>query len=152
MRTLATICLLLIGCTADSLAQGGYTPAPTERNIAVERLAAELDKALVRKDSVELKVLLHPKLSYGHSNGWIETQREVINDLYNGKLTYEAIEPLTNPVVTTVEGKAATVRTEVKVKVIIDSKPMELKLRVWQAWVNSQNGWKLISRQSVRID
>ena len=52
----------------------------------------KLDKALVQKDTVTLKQLLHKDLSYGHSNGWVENRNEVIKNLVQGKLTYKKIE------------------------------------------------------------
>ena len=52
----------------------------------------KLDKALIAKDTAVLKQLLHKDLSYGHSNGWVETREDVFKDLVNGKLAYNKID------------------------------------------------------------
>ena len=52
----------------------------------------KLDKALIAKDTVVLKQLLHKDITYGHSNGWVETKTDVIKDLVSGKLAYDKIE------------------------------------------------------------
>src|SRR4051812_7067196 len=69
---------------------------------------AYFDRALVSKDSAALKQLLSDDLSYGHSNGWIQSKKDVIGDLYNGKLTYKAISP--SEQTTAVNGNTASVR------------------------------------------
>jgi hypothetical protein len=35
---------------------------------------------------------LHNDVSYGHSNGWVETKTNIIKNLYNGKLAYKKID------------------------------------------------------------
>ena len=49
----------------------------------IDRAIAAFDKALVNKDSTELIELLSDDVTYGHSNGWVQTKKEVIGDLYN---------------------------------------------------------------------
>ena len=34
----------------------------------------KLDKALLEKDSLVLAAVLHKDVSYGHSNGWVQTK------------------------------------------------------------------------------
>ena len=58
----------------------------------VKQAAAKLEKALVAKDTVTLKQLLHKNLSYGHSNGWVQSKEEVVKDLMSGKIIYVKME------------------------------------------------------------
>jgi hypothetical protein len=111
----------------------------------------KLDKALLAKDSVILKTVLHQKVSYGHSNGWIETKQEVIDDLFNGKLTYQQIEPTAAAQITVSSG-TGIVRTTLRVSVVVQGSPLTLKLKVLQAWVQEKGKWKLLGRQSVKVD
>ena len=53
--------------------------------ISLKKAVAELNDALVKRDTVQLKKLLDDKVNYGHSNAWVQTKRDIINDLYNGK-------------------------------------------------------------------
>ncbi|RYZ47268.1 MAG: nuclear transport factor 2 family protein, partial [Sphingobacteriales bacterium] len=59
---------------------------------ALQLAVLQLDQALIKKDSTALQTLLHEKVGYGHSNGWVETRAEVIDDLFNGKLQYNDIQ------------------------------------------------------------
>ena len=111
----------------------------------------ELDKALLDKDSIALKNILHKDVSYGHSNGWIERKQEVINDLFNGKLTYKAIENGSKLQIETTK-KTGKVLLHMKVSVVVEGKEMVLILQVMLMWVWERGGWRLLGRQSVKLD
>jgi hypothetical protein len=110
----------------------------------------KLDKALINKDSVGLKKILHANLSYGHSNGWVESKRDVIDDLFNGKLSYKQISHKDDQV--NIDVNTASVRMVADVDVIFNEKPMQLKLHVLQVWVWNHKHWELFARQSVKIN
>ena len=112
--------------------------------------AQKLGTALLQKDTVVLKQLLHDNVSYGHSNGWIETKRNVVEDLYNGKLTYNKIDEEIKSI--NVEGVAGIVRTELNVDVTVEGKQIQLKLAVLQVWMKGKKGWQLVARQSTKIN
>lgn len=80
MKILIPILFLLITV-------GGFTQTAFLINAV-----AKLDKALVEKDTIVLKQILHNELSYGHSNAWVESKRDLLKKLYNGKITYSKIE------------------------------------------------------------
>ncbi len=110
---------------------------------------AKLDKALIAKDTNVLKQLLHKDLSYGHSNGWVETKGEVIKDLTNGKLTYIKIN--TKNTTWTVTKTVATMRNSADINYELDGKPGELLLHVLQLWLKTNKGWQLLARQSTKL-
>jgi hypothetical protein len=110
---------------------------------------ADFDKALETKDSVALKWLLNDKVSYGHSNGWIETKTEVIQDLFNGKLTYKKIAATKPETKTT--GIVAASRSIADIDAVMDGKLMSFKLKVLQVWVWENEHWMLFARQSVPV-
>jgi Domain of unknown function (DUF4440) len=109
-----------------------------------------LDEALVKKDTSALNRLLHEKLSYGHSNGWIESKQDVIADLLNGKLGYTAIE--SKGLSSQQTGDITIVRAESKIKYVMDGKEGELKLHVMQVWMRVGLQWQLIGRQSTKVN
>jgi uncharacterized protein DUF4440 len=135
--TIFFVCLSVVG-----LAQKSET-----RMLNIE--VAEFDRALINKDSVTLKRLLNNDLSYGHSNGWIQMKTDVIGDMYNGKLTYKAIESRQGDV--RVEGNTAWVRIYSELEVVMEGKPLQLKLNVLQVWVWKNKHWELFARQSVKV-
>jgi hypothetical protein len=89
-------------------------------------------------------------LSYGHSNGWIESKKEVINDLYNGKLVYNKISQSKEQV--EIVRETATVRSTADIDATLDGQSVIIKLQVLQVWIwKDKEGWKLLGRQSVKI-
>ncbi len=94
---------------------------------------------------------IHPKLSFGHSNGWIQNAGEVIEDMQSGKLAYRKIE--NSGVQWTIEGKTAVRRSLSSVQYVLEGKEGSLKLHVVQTWVQVKNKhWQLLARQSVKVD
>lgn len=110
---------------------------------------AKLESALIAQDTILLKQLLHKDVSYGHSNGWVETKADVINDLVNGKLSYYKID--TKDVKWTVINNVATLRNTSDIKYEVDGKAGELHLHVVQVWLKTNKGWQLFARQSTKI-
>ncbi len=110
---------------------------------------AKLDKALIAKDTVVLKQLLHNDVTYGHSNGWVETKADVIKDLVTGKLAYNKIE--TKSIKWTITNNVATMRNSSEISYELEGKPGELHLHVVQVWLKTNKGWQLLTRQSTKI-
>ena len=140
MKYLLTILLLAIGCSS-------YAQQPDYASL--NHAIADFDKALESRDSVALKWLVSDKISYGHSNGWIETKKELIEDLYNGKLIYKKIAA-TKPEVKTA-GNVAAARSIADIDAVMDGKLMSFKLKVLQVWTWENEHWMLFARQSVSV-
>ena len=139
MRLIIYILLLFVNT-------GAFAQGPDVKGLG--HSVADLDKALIGKDSVALKWVLSDDVSYGHSNGWVETKREMISDLFNGKLSYNRIVPSKPEIVT--NGSVASVRMVADIDVMMEGKPMSFKLKVLQVWVWDNEHWRLFARQSVK--
>ena len=109
----------------------------------------QLDKALLQKDEVVLKSVLHKDVSYGHSNGWIQSKDDILNDLKTGKLTYNNIENNSSAIVKISE-KYATVKTNTNAEGAVNGTAFKLTLHVMQFWIKTKKGWQLIVRQSAK--
>src|SRR5437868_528149 len=84
------ICLLLIFfLPAICIAQQNSSPQQME----VLMKMASLRSALLNKDSLTLYNLLSDDVTYGHSNGLIQTRAELIRSVMSGDQTYKIIEP-----------------------------------------------------------
>jgi len=138
MRYLLTILSLFISLNVFSQDAAGLKEAITGFNTA-----------LVNKDTVALKTLVSDKLSYGHSNGWIQTKKNIVDDLYNGKISYTTIGQGEEDIV--LEGNTACVRNEASIVAVMNGKTLQFKLKVLQVWIWNEDGWKLLARQSVKI-
>lgn len=116
----------------------------------LKEAVAKLDKALVSKDTVVLKQLLHKDLSYGHSNAWVETKSDLLKNLFNGKISYTSINAgkyqwLTNK-------DWANVRSNVDIEYMMDGKEGSVTLHVLQVWMKTNTEWQIIARQSTKLN
>jgi hypothetical protein len=110
---------------------------------------SKLDKALIEKDTVTLKQLLHRNVTYGHSNGWVETKEDVIKDLASGKLVYYTIK--SDSLAWKTEANWASVRSKTKAEVSVNGNKIELNLHILEVWLKTNKGWQLIARQSTKL-
>lgn len=112
----------------------------------------ELHKAIfIDKDSLALESLLAYEVNYGHSGGKVENRKDMIENASHNKSTYTEIKTEINQVI--INGSTAVVRclltgTETKE----DGKVIPLKLNTLQTWVLVKKKWKLMGRQSVKVD
>jgi hypothetical protein len=116
----------------------------------LQRAAHRLTEALVHKEERTLKKILSKNVRYAHSNGWTESRKEVIEDLFNGKLAYVTIKPWQEK--WTVNGKKGLVRSKAEYDVIMSKQLLHFKLDVTQVWQWKRGKWILMSRQSVRLN
>ncbi len=128
----------------------GFTPLLSFAQTSfLKEAVAKLDKALIEKDTVVLKQLLNKDLTYGHSNGWVETKTDVIKDIISGKLAYYTIDG--KEVKWILSNNIATMRNTSFIKYEKDGKPGELTLHVLQVWLKTNKGWQLLARQSAKL-
>ena len=111
---------------------------------------AALDRAMLQKDTVALVKLLHTNVTYGHSNGWVETKPDVIRDLQTGYLVYDKLDASDMKIMAG-EGWAS-VRMKLNAKGKVNNKDFDLQLHVLQVWKRVKKGWQLIARQSTKVN
>ncbi len=88
--------------------------------------------------------------AYGHSNGWVQRKKDIINDLKNGKLVYSKIEN-SSVAIESIGKKWATVRTNTNAEGSANGTAFQLKLHVLQVWIDTKKGWQLLARQSTKL-
>ncbi len=109
----------------------------------------QLDKALLQKDENVLRSVLHKELSFGHSNGWIQTKNDMMNDFKSGKLVYNKFENNSSAIVS-MSKKYATVKTNSNAEGMVNGTAFKLTVHVMQFWIKTKKGWQLIARQSAK--
>ena len=125
--------------------------APGQKKDTAAVLAAvqKLEKALTGKDSATLNKLLHKDVAFGHSSGWVQTKKNVVDDMMSGFLDYKKIEETS---ISIEAGKERAIVTErVSVGGARDGTAFELNLFIMQVWVQNKNGWQLFARQSTKL-
>jgi len=119
-------------------------------SVGLKNAMQQLDKALLQKDEVVLKSILHKEVSYGHSNGWIQSKDDILSDFKSGKLTYNNIQNNSSAIVKISE-KYATVKTNTNAEGVVNGTEFKLTLHIMQFWVKTKKGWQLIARQSAKL-
>ena len=120
-------------------------------SVGLKEAMRTLDKALIEKDSIALSKLLHNKVSFGHSNGWVQSLDDVRNDFASGKLSYQKIEN-SHTTIAAINKKWATVRMNIATEGKLNDKVFAMNLHVLQVWMKTKKGWKLLARQSTKIN
>jgi hypothetical protein len=111
------------------------------------KASRDLHQKLVLNDP-KLASVLDENLSYGHSNGWIESKENVIQDLASGKLKYVDIKE--DSITSVAEKDLGYIRFVAEMTLEMDGKPMTLRLKVLEVWRKKNGSWKLFARQATR--
>ncbi len=143
MRKPATVLFVLFLLIAKS----SFTQIDS---VGLKNAMQQLDKALLQKDESVLKSILHKDLGFGHSNGWIQTRTDILNDFKSGKLTYNNIENNSSAIVKISE-MYATVKTNTNAEGVVNGTAFKLTLHIMQFWIKTKKGWQLLARQSAKL-
>jgi len=119
-------------------------------SVGLKNAMQQLDKALLQKDVTVLKSVLHKDLSYGHSNGWMQSKSDILDDFASGKLTYSKIENNSSAIIV-ITKEYATVKTNTNAEGVVNGTAFNLKLHIMQFWIKTKKGWQLIARQSTKL-
>ena len=116
-----------------------------------EKLTAtmrEFHQALINKNTVSISQQTDKALSYGHSNGWVETKADVIKDIETGYISYGAIKE--DSITVTINGNMANVRFLADITATMKGTINNFKLSVLEVWVKKSSRWVLFARQAVK--
>lgn len=105
-------------------------------------------KWIVQKKIDSLKVVLDERLTYIHSNGWMQTKNELIADLMSGKLTYESIDIVKDSI--RIYPKSAVVTGRGKFVATMGGTTNTYDLTYTETYVLQRREWKLVSRHASR--
>lgn len=108
----------------------------------------EFHQALVNKNTVSINQQTDKALSYGHSNGWIETKEDVINDLETGYIVYHSYKE--DSLKLTINGTMANARFVADISATLRGNTTTFHLKVLEVWVKKGKRWLLFARQAVR--
>ena len=138
MRSILFIVVVLIGM--DSVAQ------TDEEKLTVTLKA--FHQALVNKNTGSINQQTDKALSYGHSNGWIETRTDMIKDLETGLISYQGFKE--DSIIITMNGNMANVRFVAEVSATLKGTASTFRLKVLEVWVKKSKRWVLFARQAVK--
>jgi Domain of unknown function (DUF4440) len=122
--------------------------AQSKQEQEVLQLSHAKFKWLVNKNIDSLKFALDERLSYVHSNGWMQTKKELIEDLLSGKLTYVSIEVTRDSIRS--YPKSAVVTGRGKFVATVNGVSNTYDLTYTETYVLQKREWKLASRHASR--
>ncbi len=105
-------------------------------------------QALVTANTTSINQQTDKALSYGHSNGWVESKPELLKNLESGKMVYQSYSE--DSVVISSNGNLANARFNAAIRATLNGESIDVQLRVLEVWVKKGNRWLLFARQAVR--
>jgi hypothetical protein len=93
--------------------------------------------------------LFADQLSYGHSDGRVESKAEVVNGVMNRKATVKSIDFPELKIA--IVGSSAVARHLYVSESELDGKPNSTRIGALQVWQKQDGSWKLLARQGYKL-
>jgi hypothetical protein len=134
---------------ASSLLLTGSAGAQAGDEAAVGDAVETLRKGLLDKDKAKLDSVTAPQISYGHSDGRVETKEQFLTAVMNRKQT---VKSLAFPELkVSVVGNNAVARHIYLSESELDGKATTTRIGALQVWQKQDGAWKLLARQGFRL-
>ncbi len=141
MKKFLLFILLIVGTQA-------YCQTPEAEK--VNQLHKKKFDWLINKNYDSLNWLLDDQAKYIHSNGWIQSKSEVINDLKSSKLNYTSV--IIEEASVAYFDKSAVVTGKGFFKgLMTDHSEFNIHLLYTEVYIKQKKQWKLVSRQATKI-
>ncbi len=108
-----------------------------------------LRKAILEADKGKLDQVASAQISYGHSDGRVQTKEQFINGVMTRK---QVVKSLAFPELkVAVVGNAAIARHIYLAESELEGKATTTKIGALQVWQKQEGAWKLLARQGFRL-
>lgn len=108
----------------------------------------EFHQAMIKKNTAVLKKGTDEALSYGHSNGWVQSKADFIKDFETGLISYQSITE--DSLSFSINDNMANVRFASDVNATLRGATITIHLKVLEVWVRKGSRWVLFARQAVK--
>jgi len=136
----ATVAMTLAGTTSSTMF------AQTAETTAVEHAGETLRKLMIDPDRAALERIFADRLSYGHSDGRVQTKAEFTDALVNGKSVFKSIS-LSGQTIS-FAGDVAIVHHRFEADAVSNGVPARPNIRVLQVWQKQGDVLRLLVRQA----
>ncbi|GGG82018.1 hypothetical protein GCM10007415_13490 [Parapedobacter pyrenivorans] len=142
----------MIVLTVVTMAMGCNTPNKAVVSEADVTAAVEsFREVMLNPDQSAFEALFHEALTYGHSNGLVESQETCIASMVSGKFKFTGLTFSQQTI--DIVGNTAIVRHELVGQTHdADKEPGEVHLKVMMVWVQDSGKLRLVARQAVKIN
>jgi alkyl hydroperoxide reductase subunit AhpF len=139
-----------VALAVPGLLLGGFSGVEAAADeAAVTENVEVLRKAIFDADKAKLEQVSSSQISYGHSDGRVETKEQFINGVMTRK---QVVKSLAFPdLKVAVVGNAAMARHIWLSESELEGKTTHTKIGVLQVWQKQDGGWKLLARQGFRL-
>lgn len=124
-----------------------FAQQATEADVA--KAMDALNAAILSADAQKLNAITGAQLSYGHSNGRLETKAEFVSALVEGRSVFVKID-ITNQKIAMM-GNTAIVRNHLSGDTNTGGKPAHVEIDVMYVFRLEGGDWKLIGRQAYKL-
>jgi ketosteroid isomerase-like protein len=146
-RDLAAAGVLALGSV--SLFSSSPARADAGDEAAVRQNVEALREALLKADKPQLERLTADQVSYGHSDGRVQSKAEFIDGVMTRKAIVKSIAFPDLKV--SVAGDAAIARHLYESESETDGKPNSVKIGALTVWQKQGGSWKLLARQGYKL-
>ena len=110
----------------------------------------EFHQALVKKNTISLNQQTDKALSYGHSNGWVQSKKDLVKDFERGYISYQSFKE--DSITVLMNDNMANVRFVADITATLGGNTVvnNYHLKVLEVWVKKGKRWLLFARQAVK--
>jgi len=139
-----------VALAVPGLLLSGFSGAEASADeAAVTENVEVLRKAILEADKSQLAQVASGQISYGHSDGRVETKDQFINGVMTRKQT---VKSLAFPdLKVAVVGNAAVARHIYLAESELEGKATTTRIGALQVWQKQEGAWKLLARQGFRL-
>jgi hypothetical protein len=134
---------------ASSLLLSGSAAGAAADEAALAQSIETLRQGVLQQDKAKLDQVAASQISYGHSDGRVETKEQFISGVMNRKPVQKS---LTFPELKVfVAGNTAVARHIYLGESELDGKQSTTRIGALQVWQKQDGGWKLLARQGFKL-
>jgi ketosteroid isomerase-like protein len=139
-----------VALAVPGLLLSGFSNAEASADeAAVSENVEVLRKAILEADKSKLDQVASGQISYGHSDGRVETKEQFINGVMTRK---QVVKSLAFPELkVAVVGNAAIARHIYLAESELEGKATTTRIGALQVWQKQEGAWKLLARQGFRL-
>lgn len=134
---------------ASALLLSDYAGAQAADEAALAQSIETLREGILKQDKAKLDQVAASQISYGHSDGRVETKEQFINGVMNRKQTQKSL--VFPELKVFVVGNNAVARHIYLGESELDGKQSTTRIGALQVWQKQDGGWKLLARQGFRL-
>ena len=127
----------------------GFSQAYSRQEKTFLSQVSKLDSLMQNNDSNIIN-LFDENVSFGHSNGWVQSLDDFKKDFTSKKVVYKEIRQ-TEALELKKFKKTFSIRRKIKVVGFYKNETFEMNLSLLEIWIKNKSDWKLWSRQSMEI-